>query len=91
MHTVTQLLLSAPVPIVVTAVVLRYGPSAVVVLVAGLAAALVPGRRGARALAVLRLMHTTTAQRARVVPHPGAITGQPARPTVTRPARATTT
>lgn len=65
MHTLTQLTLSAPVPIATAVVVLRYGPPAVVYLVAGVAAVLLPGPRGARALTVLRLLRTTARRRAR--------------------------
>ncbi|CCH35399.1 hypothetical protein ABZ816_12410 [Actinosynnema sp. NPDC047251] len=63
MHTAVQLLLNAPVPIATAAVVLRYGPSAVVFLVAGVAAVLVPGPRGERALTVLRLLRATATRR----------------------------
>ncbi|GAB3479895.1 hypothetical protein [Amycolatopsis cihanbeyliensis] len=55
MATCAQFLLDAPVPIVTTALALRYGPSALLVLLAGGVAVLVPGQRGERALVVLRL------------------------------------
>ncbi|WP_216211304.1 hypothetical protein [Amycolatopsis aidingensis] len=55
MATFAQFLLDAPVPIVTTALALRYGPSALLVLLAGGTAVLTPGRRGERALVVLRL------------------------------------
>ncbi|MEU4802366.1 hypothetical protein [Actinosynnema sp. NPDC023587] len=65
MHTSVHLLLSAPASIATAAVVLRYGPAAVVFLVAGIAAVLVPGPRGDRALTVLRLLCATATRRAR--------------------------
>jgi hypothetical protein len=63
MPTFLHVLLDAPVPIAVTALLLRNGPSAVLVLVAGVVAAVVPGKRGARALAVLRVVVSRRAPR----------------------------
>ncbi|MCP3799126.1 hypothetical protein NLX83_07650 [Allokutzneria sp. A3M-2-11 16] len=65
MSTAVHVLLSAPVPIVTVALVLRYGPSALVFLMAGLVAVLAPGKRGDRALAVLRLVRSAPPRRKR--------------------------
>ncbi|SDN18580.1 hypothetical protein [Allokutzneria albata] len=56
MSTSVHVLLSAPVSIALMALSLRYGPSALVFLIAGIVAVLAPGKRGERALAVLRLL-----------------------------------
>lgn len=53
-------LASLPASITVITLALRYGPSAVLTLIAGVVAVLVPGRRGDRALAVLRLVRATS-------------------------------
>lgn len=64
MSTLVHVLLSAPLPLATVALLLRYGPSALVFLVAGVMAVIAPGRQGERALVVFRLLHTSTAQRA---------------------------
>lgn len=53
-----QVLLDAPIPIATVALLLRFGPSAILLVIAGAVAVLVPGERGERALAVLRLVRT---------------------------------
>ncbi|MEU5850402.1 hypothetical protein [Saccharopolyspora shandongensis] len=63
MSTLAQALLSAPIPIATMALLLRYGPSALVFLLAGVVAVLMPGRRGERALAVLRLLRAAAPRR----------------------------
>ncbi|MFB9905087.1 hypothetical protein [Allokutzneria oryzae] len=63
MSTAVQVLLSAPVPIAAVALSLRYGPSALVFLIAGIVAVLAPGKRGDRALAVLRLVRSSAPRR----------------------------
>src|SRR5437899_2321526 len=69
-------LFSAPASLAVAALVLRHGPSAVVTLVAGVVAVLAPGKRGDRALAVLRLLRaapkaTRCRERGEPPGHPG--------------------
>ncbi|QIZ35032.1 hypothetical protein [Saccharopolyspora sp. ASAGF58] len=63
MSPLLQALLSAPLPIATVALLLRYGPSALVFLLAGVVAVLIPGKRGERALAVLRLLWAVTPRR----------------------------
>jgi len=55
-------LVSVPASLAVAALLLRHGPSAVLTLVAGVVAVLVPGKCGDRALAVLRLLRTPLCQ-----------------------------
>ncbi|ONI73044.1 hypothetical protein ALI144C_44640 [Actinosynnema sp. ALI-1.44] len=64
MSTLVHVLLSAPLPLATIALLLRYGPSALVFLVAGVMAVIARGPQGERALAVLRLLRTSTPQRA---------------------------
>lgn len=53
-------LASLPVSITVITLMLRYGPSAVLTLIAGVVAVFVPGKPGDRAFAVLRLLRTSS-------------------------------
>ncbi|ALG14150.1 hypothetical protein H4W33_005875 [Kibdelosporangium phytohabitans] len=64
MSTLVHVLLSAPLPLATVALLLRYGPSALVFLVAGVMAVIAPGPQGDRALAVLRLLRTSAPPRA---------------------------
>lgn len=56
----TYALVSVPASIAVLTLLLRHGPSALLTIVAGVVAVLVPGKRSDRALAVLRLLQVNS-------------------------------
>lgn len=56
MPTLVQVLTHLPVPLLAIVVLLRYAPSALLVLLAGVVAVAVRGERGERALTVLRML-----------------------------------
>lgn len=58
-----DVLLNAPIPIATVALLLRYGPSALLAVIAGVVAVLATDERGERALAVLRLVRDSPARR----------------------------
>ena len=71
MSAFAEFLVVAPMPAVTAAVALRYGPQALVTLIAGVVATLTgDARRGDRALAVLRLFHGRYVRMCRESRHP---------------------
>ncbi|CAM06245.1 hypothetical protein A8924_0068 [Saccharopolyspora erythraea NRRL 2338] len=65
MPVLVDVLVHAPLPIAAVVLLLRYGPSALLVTIAGVVAVLAVGERGDRALTVLRLLRATGQARGR--------------------------